>query len=152
MMKKMIRTGLLAMALFGASCGIANAYMYGIDENYNPTGYPVQLFENVNLCYTWMGGGHYMEEKSAKIISEEGDVYVISADFINYNKERGALVPKKGITYKFDTSTHTVYFTTDSGEEHAIAPRSEDTAQVEYRAMSEAKQMWHAVMGTDWDW
>lgn len=148
-MKKMIRAGVLALALVGASYGMADAYMYGITD-YNPTGYPIQLFENVNLCYTWMGGGVYLDEKTVHVDSQEGDVYTISASFISYNKERGSLVPSSE-TYKYDTSTHTMYSIHDE-RAFEVLPRTDHTDQVTYRAASKGKQIWNAAMGYDWEW
>lgn len=148
-MKKMIHAGILALALVGASYGMADAYMYGITD-YNPTGYPIELSEGVHLCYTGMGGGLYLNEKTVHIIAQEGDVYTISANFIGYNKERGSLTPSSD-TYKYDTSTHTMYSVHD-GRAFEILPRTDRTDQATYRAATKGKQIWSVAMGYEWEW
>lgn len=158
-MKKILRSGLLATALLGASCGfawlgnmnVAEAYMYGITD-YNPTSYPVKLTDGVYLSYNFMSSAVYLDTHTAHIVSQEGNVYTLTANFLHYNQEHGSLSSEKK-TYKYDVDNHIMYsINEDNGQEYEIGPHNDSTAQVTYRSAAAAMQLWNAVMDSDWDW
>ena len=155
-MKKILHSSLLTLALVGSSCtlawfgntNMADAYMYGLNND-NPTSYPLVMTDGVNLCYTQMGTGIYIDEKTAHVVSQEGNVYTLSASFIRWYQNSGKLIPED-ITYKYDTSTHTIYYNVQ-GKDYVLE-HTDSPAQVTLRSAAEAMQIWHAVMGTDWEW
>ena len=158
-MKKVLRCGLLTMALMGSACGMAwmgnvspvEAFMYGLYSG-NDGRYPMRMADGINLCYTHMDSGVYIDETSAYMEAHDGSKYTLTANVINWNQYNGGQSTRT-VTYMYDTSKHQMYWVNrDNGQISAFRPRSDHSSEADKRGASQAMQIWHAVMGSDWHW
>lgn len=164
MMKKMLRTAALTVALLSAACGAAwlgnispvDAYMYGIYDDYptdGPALYPMYMSDGVHLAYTQMNSGIYVDTTSAYTVSQKGPWVELAANVINWNKTNGYQSIKEEM-YLFNTGTDTMY-TISNGKMYEIRYSrypGVSPSEADMRAASKAMLIWHTVMGTDWQW
>lgn len=158
-MKKIWRCGLLTMAILSSACGMAwmgnvspaEAFMYGLSAKADSR-YPMQIADGINLCYTHMDSGVYIDETSAYIEAQDGTKYKLTANVINWNKYNGRQ-SSRTVSYVYDTSIHQLYWVNrDTGKISAFKPHTAHSSEADLRGAAQAMQIWHAVMKTSWNW
>ncbi len=156
-MKKIWRCGLLTMALLGSACGMAWVGNVSPAEALAPIPtaderYPKQLADGINICYTHMDSGVYIDETSAYIEAQAGTKYKLTANVINWNKYNGGQ-SSWTVSYVYDTSVHQLYWVNrDTGKISAFKPHTDHSSEADLRGAAQAMQIWHAVMKTSWNW
>ena len=154
-MRKSIKCSLLAITLCGitwlGNVSPADAYMYGIYNN-RPQNYPMQMADGINLCYTQMDSGIYVDETSAYIASQNGPKFTLEANLIYWNNKNGSQSIHT-TSFLYDTKARKIYPIYDGKiNSRSIGPAQYHTSEAELRHISQALQIWHAVMKKDWRW
>lgn len=155
-MKQFLQCSLLTIMFLGltwmGNASPVDAYMYGLYGEVDSK-YPMQMSNGIDLCYTHMDMGIYIDETSAYVVSHDDSKYILAANMITWDKFYSGRQSVRTKMYMYDIFNHTLYAVNDmDGKFYRIKPHTYYSSEVDMRSAAQAMQIWHAVMGTEWRW